>query len=679
MAVVEMRRVTILGHQSLRDAVLHELQNLGTVQVEDVRVALQSEEREVLFGAGGELGTGTERTGLAGEPGAGDRRKAAELDGQAAQVRFALNLLDRFFRPRKGIIETFAGIRFPLSEREYRERAQATSRVAELVARAKDLDAQLSSLQAREGELRACLALLRPWSGLDIPREDLHDTRLFRLLTGRFGLRGSESLAEELAAVSPSAGYEVVSQTRDALNVLFYYLKAQEDEVLSVARRHDWTAVALPEFSGTVAAEVDRLEAALAEVPTERQRLVGEVEKLLAERLTLFARHEHLTNELAKEEAKDRLGYTGRLFVLRGWSRARDLGRLKKALERLSPALVLEAEAPAPGEPYPVDLENPPIIRPFEVVTRVAGLPAPGALDPSPYLAPFFFIFFGLMLGDAGYGLLMIAAGLWLVRRAKAVGLGRQLLYLLSLCGIATFLAGVLTGSWFGNLFGIRPLWFDPLKDPLKMLIVSVALGVVQLFTALVIKAYDNVRRGNALDAIYDQVFWLVFLSGLVGMLLSAAGGFPVLAKPARYVALSGAVALVLTQGRTKKNILARLGAGLLSLYGVSSYMSDVLSYSRLLALGLSGTVIAMVLNYGANLAKGIPLVGWALMVVILVGGHIFDLLISAVGAYVHASRLQYVEFFTKFFESGGKPFRPLSEGHRYLYLEAEAAPSKER
>ncbi|MDI6871223.1 MAG: V-type ATP synthase subunit I [Bacillota bacterium] len=673
MAVVEMRRVTILGHQSLHEAVLRELQTLGTVQVDDVRQALQPEEREALFPENGTAGSPAEDGQVSR-----DRRADAHLDTQTAQVQRALDLLDRFFRPKKGVIETFAGIRFPLSEKEYRERAQATQRIAELVARARDLDERLTSLQAREAELKSRLGLLRPWSDLDVPREELRDTRLFRIVTGQVSAGASESLGEELAAASPAAGYEVVGQNREALLVVLYYPKADEERVLSVARSHDWTAVTLPEFAGTVTDEIARVESALDEIVPERQRLIAAVEQLLSERLTLYARYEHLRNEQVKEEAKERLGYTERLFLLRGWTRRRDVARLRQAMERLSPAVVVEDEAPAPGEAYPVDLENPPLVRPFEVVTRVAGLPAAGALDPSPYLAPFFFIFFGLMLGDAGYGILLMVGGLWLVKRARAVGLGRQLMYLLSLCGVSTFLAGMLTGSWFGNLFGIPPLWFDPLKNPVKMLVLSVALGVVQIFTALGIKAYDNIRKGNALDALYDQGFWLVFLSGLILMLVSAAGGgLAALAQPARYLALAGAVALVLTQGRSKRNILARLGAGVLSLYGVSGYLSDVLSYSRLLALGLSGTVIAMVLNFGANLIRGVPVIGWLLMAVILVAGHLFDLLISAVGAYVHASRLQYVEFFTKFFEAGGKPFKPLTEGHRHLLIEPEAAPSE--
>jgi V/A-type H+-transporting ATPase subunit I len=677
MAVVEMRRVTILGHQSLRGEVLRELQRLGIVQVDDVGQALGEEEQAALFGHRDGRGAAT----LGRKEETAGAEAAGEVATQAAQLRRALELLDRFFRPKKGIIETFAGLRVAVSERFYRERAQAGERVAALVERAADLEAQLTRLQARRAELAARVTLLRPWIALDVPREELGQTRLFRFETGFVAKRGSETLAADLAEVSPLAGYEEVSEDRNGLQILLYYPKERGEEALAAVRRHDWTAVSLPDdFTGTVQSELSRTEGALAATGPAQQRLVAEVEQLLAERLTLYARSEHLHNEQARERALDLLGRTARLFVLRGWTRARDVARLRQAMERLSPALVVENEAPAPGEQYPVDLENPPAFRPFEVVTRVAGLPAAGALDPSAALAPFFFVFFGLMLGDAGYGLLLVVAGLWLVKRAKAVGLGRQLMYLLSVLGLATFIGGVLTGSWFGNLFGIPPLWFDPLKDPLKMLLISLGLGVVQIFTALGIKAYDNVRRGQPLDALYDQGFWLVFLSGLLMMLIGATGpGFAGLARAGRYAALGGAIALVLTQGRAQRNILARLATGLLSLYGVSGYLSDLLSYSRLLALGLSSVVIAMVLNYAAKLVAGLPVVGWLLMAAILVGGHLFTLLISALGAYVHASRLQYVEFFTKFFQGGGRPFKPLAEGHRYLYLEAEAAPAKER
>lgn len=667
MAIVEMRRVTILGRQSLHDAVLKELQDLGIVQIEDVRQALTTEEQETFFRAEG----GAAVHELAAPAATGD---------ETARVAGALDLLDRFFRPKKGMIETFAGIRYPISEADYREQAQAVEEVTGLVERAAGFRTRLTALEERRADLLSRQGLLGPWAMLDAPREEIHDTRLFRLATGQFSPEGIATLAEELAAVTPAAGYEEVSRNRDSVFAVLHYPKKREEEVLAVARRHGWSALVLPDFEGKVADELARIEAVLAKIPSELEQLIQGVKELNAERVKLYSRYEHLRNEEAREETKGRLGYTDRLFVLRGWTRARDVSRLAEALERLSPALVLEAEVPAPGEVYPVDLENPAIFRPFEVVTRVAGLPAAGALDPSPYLAPFFFIFFGLMLGDAAYGIMMIIAGLWLVKRAKAVGLGRQLMYLLSVCGISTFIAGVLTGSWFGNLFGIQPLWFDPMKDPLKMLILSMVLGVIQIFTALAVKAYDNIRKGNRLDALYDQGFWFVFLSGLIMLLLGAAGGaFAGVARAGKYVALAGAIALVLTQGRDKKNIFLRLGSGILSLYGVSGYLSDVLSYSRLLALGLSGVVIAMVLNYGAMLVKDVPLVGWLLMLLLLAGGHIFNILISAIGAYVHASRLQYVEFFTKFFEAGGRPFKPFAEGHRHLLIEADAAPSKER
>ncbi|HHW14334.1 MAG TPA: hypothetical protein GXX28_05295, partial [Firmicutes bacterium] len=230
MAVVDMRRVTIIGHQSWRDSVLKELQRLGTVQVDDVRSALRPDEQDALFGT-------AERAALDREqnpPSAGDRHKTAELDAQAGRIKGALALLDRFFGLKKGIIETFAGIRLPLSEAEYREKAQAEREVEGLVARAEELDRRLTALQAREAEVQARLAALRPWVGLDVPREELRDTRLFRIVTGQFGSADVETLADDLAGVTPLAGCEVVSHGKDSVFAVLYYPKAREEEVLSV-------------------------------------------------------------------------------------------------------------------------------------------------------------------------------------------------------------------------------------------------------------------------------------------------------------------------------------------------------------------------------------------------------------------------------------------------------------
>ena len=283
-----------------------------------------------------------------------------------------------------------------------------------------------------------------------------------------------------------------------------------------------------------------------------------------------------------------------------------------------------------------------------------------------------------MALGDAGYGIVLSIISLWLVKRVNAVGLGLKLLHMLAICGIGAVAAGVLTGSWFGDLFGLPPLWLNPMENPLPMLILSVALGMIQILTGLAIKGYDKIRNGQLVDAICDELMWIIFLIGLVMMLVAGSmSQWPQVAVVARYLAIGGGAGLIMTQGRHQKNPIKRLFSGVLSLYGLSGYMSDALSYSRLLALGMSGGVIGMVINDMGRRLLAIPLVGWIIAIALLVVGHLLNLLINLISAYVHSSRLQYVEFFTKFLEAGGKAFRPLAERHRYLVVKPDTASSE--
>jgi V/A-type H+-transporting ATPase subunit I len=247
--------------------------------------------------------------------------------------------------------------------------------------------------------------------------------------------------------------------------------------------------------------------------------------------------------------------------------------------------------------------------------------------------------------------------------------MGRQLIALLGVCGVATFLVGALTGSWFGDLFGFKALWFDPTKEPLKMLAVSIVLGVIHIFWGIGIKLADNVRRGKIWDALFDQALWLILLSGLAMWLVSGSLKSATVLSVGKGLAAVGAVGIVLFAGRSNKNIFARLGSGLYSLYGVSAYMSDVLSYARLLALGLSGSVVAVVFNLLAKMTLSVPVVGVVFMITILAAGHLFNLVISIISSFVHSSRLQYVEFYGKFYEGGGKRFIPLGVNSKYTQV----------
>ncbi|MDD4503313.1 MAG: V-type ATPase 116kDa subunit family protein, partial [Clostridiaceae bacterium] len=356
-------------------------------------------------------------------------------------------------------------------------------------------------------------------------------------------------------------------------------------------------------------------------------------------------------------------GKTDKTFILYGWIPERFSDAMTKLLDGITDRYTLQFEDPDEEDDIPVLLDNPAVVKPLEMITEQYSLPNPRSIDPNPIMAPFFIVFFGMMITDAAYGIIMaIVTGL-ILKKYKLTGGIKKMMGLMFLGGISAFIWGGIFGGWFGDLIKIKAWWFNPLEEPLKMLIFCLIIGIIQLYTGFLLQAYKSIRVGNYMDAFYDQGLWLLLLTGLMFMAL------PPLAVAGKYMAIIGAAGTVLMSARTEKNIAKRLVSGVLSLYNVTGFLGDVLSYSRLFALGLATGVIAQVFNSMGIMMSG-SLIGKLFMVVFLIVGHTFNLALAVLGAYVHSSRLQYVEFFGKFFEGEGKAFDPLRIKTKYIQNE---------
>ena len=307
------------------------------------------------------------------------------------------------------------------------------------------------------------------------------------------------------------------------------------------------------------------------------------------------------------------------------------------------------------------------------------SLPDYHGFDPTSIFALFYAVFFGMMLSDAGYGILMAAGCFFALKKFELEGMTYKMVKLFFYCGISTIIWGALFGGWFGDIVAVfsrtflgreaalEPIWFNPLDDPMKLLILSLALGVVHIFIGMGIKAYMQIKEGKWFDAVCDEGFWYITIIGLIAWL---GGGTvnPALPKAGMYMSIAGAAGLLLTGGRHNKGF-GKITGGLSNIYSITSYMSDILSYARLLALGLATGVIAQVVNTMGTLFGGGTL-GLIALTVIFLFGHTLNLAINALGAFIHSSRLQYVEFFGKFYIDGGEPFDPFRKKTKYIKLE---------
>jgi len=466
---------------------------------------------------------------------------------------------------------------------------------------------------------------------------------------------------------------------------------AEERETLAaILREYGFAAVepedgtvTVDEYLGHLRDEVDRCEEAVAEA---RAKLAGAA---AAKKKDVEIALGYWEERLRTASAVAKLAESKRLTILRGYVRARELEEFRRRVSDELPDVGVEVREPTPDEAVPVSLRNPKLLAPAQFLISMLGMPNYFTFDPTPVVFFNFVIFFGICFGDLAYGIGLIALGILLARKYREYPGLRHLFTLLGYAGITTAVVGVLTGSWAGNLFSAD--WFgspnpffsasNPLvvlngkcaqMDLLQRLIIALVLalmiGIVNQMIGMVCLMISNVKKRDPLGAVLDSVFWLMMMPALVVLVATMfSSGMPPSAVKVAWGAVAVSVAgLVLTQGRAQKNIVARLGLGVVSLYGVvgtygcSAFLSDTLSYSRLLALGLVTGIIGMCFNIMADLARGIPWLGIPLALLILVGGHGANFMLSILGSFVHSARLIFVEFFGRFYQGDAPTFAPL-------------------
>ncbi len=641
MPIIDMKKVYILGHRQERERVFDLLHQMGSVEMVDVKSGEGWKDFQELLDPE--------------QP----PEVISQIDSKRSDIRFCLDFFQRHFPVRKSMLEQFTGSRLDLTDEQFNDYIKSLDRVEEIQQSCREAEEKLVHIRNEETQSKNLIEDLEPWVALDSPLEEV--------VEGSWAMMDLFIIPAEQFAPLQEALSETVSEYcldevfSDEDNVYFFFsaLAEEKQAVDELFRNKAVTRASFPDVTGTPSEIIDSLNNRLEELKQERSAVLGEVENLLGYRPMLMACFDYIDNEYTKHQAVANLAGTENSFLLEGWAPVPIMEDLEKTIGEKTETAVLTSRDPEPDEDVPVLLHNKGPADPYEVVTKLYSTPKKYELDPTPFMAPFFFLFFGICLSDAGYGILLGLLAFYLYRKLTLGESGRQLLKLLMLGGISAFAFGIMLGGYFGDLIDLPPLLFDPLEEPMTMLIASLGIGLFQVYFGMGLQAYRNIKGGKPLDALYDQGFWFLFLNGLI---LLVAG----FATVGQWLAVVGAAGLVLTQGRTQRSVILKFFSGLLSLYNVTQYLSDVLSYSRLFALGLASVVIGMVVNSVGELAAG-TIVGYVVLVIILIGGHFFNMIISTLSSYVHTSRLQYLEFFNKFFEGGGRSFQPLRVKNNYV------------
>jgi len=659
MALTPMQKIAVFFPIGERDALLTYLQDRGKVQILDLKETVLADDLET-----SEMGAG------------GDAERIA------ADLKRAIDDLAEF-EESGGMFGGLGGGKLLINKDEFRTTVEKFDYQSVLNA-VMEIENERNDLRQRRGHRENDIEKLLPWVQVDAPLEDLAARGQAGIAAGLIGGgRTPEDLLAQLKQVSETADIEVVKRTESHAYLVVFYHRSEEDSVQDVLRHNDFDAQTFEGYTGYAKDRVAEARDEVNQIEASLKKIVEKGKNIVHNKPKLMLAYDYYSQEAMRSHANGLIGSTRQAGVLEGWIAERDFDALVRDLDQHIDDVEVVRISPEEGEDPPIALKNRKSFWPFEVITEMYGMPQAREVDPTPLTAPFFALFFGFCLTDAGYGIVLAVLSLVLMKYLKG---GRKLLWLLFIGGLFTIFMGALTGGWFGLNDDTIPSWlgwvssmrrslmlFDPFESPMTMFGLALILGFIQVTFGLIIAMVENLRHRDFMAAVFDQLTWIVLLWSLVLYALSRMGVvLPGYTPVFKYAAMAAALGIIALSYRASKSPGARLAWGFYNLYGITGYLGDVLSYTRLLALGLATGGIGMVINVVAGMAKGIPFVGYPAMIAVLIGGHAFNLAVNALGGFVHSARLQYVEFYPKFFEGGGRPFKPFKKELKFTRLVEE-------
>ena len=644
MAILKMKKLRICGVSEEQTQLIRQLQLLGSVEI-GAPCALTDTQGVQVFCAG-------------------DGKSADALLRTSARLTSALETLKHYetkkgglfaARPEKTIGELFSD-----------EAYAAALDTAQAVLDAQDARSRLAAEKSRLTAVRESFV---PWQQLPLPLETL-GTQHTRILLGTVPAQTDlEALRARVFEAAGEVQLEQISADQQSLYLLVFVHKCAAEAVGAALREAGFALTTFDGVQGTAAENIRRTDEAIAACEQQDAEKLAELTALAAQKSALQLAFDRCTQEISKAQAADRLVHSEKTFCLGGWVPCEDVGKLEALLSGFCCAWELTDPAPEEYPDVPVKLKNNKLTWPLNMVTEMYSLPAYDGVDPNPLMAPFFILFYGIMMAAMGYGLLMILASIIITKKSRPKGMSGQMFGLMFSCGISTFLMGALTGGFFGDFlpqlvgiidpdttFKALPSLFTPLDDTITILIGAMALGFVQIVTGMAISFVEKIKKGQIMDAVWEELTWWVVFAGIACMALGVTN----------IVLYVGIGMVVVGSGWSAKGF-GKVTAIFGSVYNhVTGYFGDILSYSRLMTLMLAGSVIASVFNTLGAIPGNV-----VIFLIVSMLGNGLNFALNLLSCYVHDLRLQCLEYFGKFYKDGGRPFKPLAINTKYVDIQS--------
>ncbi|WP_300350279.1 V-type ATP synthase subunit I [Clostridium sp.] len=642
MAIVKMNKFTLLAFESEKEKLLRKIQSSSEVEF----INLQSEEKV----ESNEVFESLNKDDLDSE--------ALHIEENVSKTRSALDFLKEFV-PEFGGIKALKAGKESLTLDELETKVE-NSNWEVVYSEVKNMERELATLENEKTKLIGEIEILEPWQSFDAPLGELNNLKKVVTFLGVISSQNLENMKNEIESEFKESYIEVISDTDQDSYIFVMGMKEDSEKIDDILKQFGFSAFQ-SKYTEEISVLLEKFKSEIKDIENKKADLKATLSNYREEKRTLELAFEYYSNIMVRKEASENFLKTDKVVVIQGWVPENDKNDLQEVIKNsVGDMYYLEFEEVKEEEvaEVPVKLHNKGPASAFDSITEMYSLPRYDEIDPTPFLTPFYLIFFGMMVADMGYGIVLFLGTLLALKFFNLDEGQKKFVNFFMYLSLATTVAGAIFGTAFG--FELKFGLINPSKDTNLLLMLSVGFGVIQIFFGLFIKAYMLIRNGEYLYALFDVGSWVMLLIGLPMIFFDGP-----ISLVGKILSIVGSIIIIATQGRDEETKGAKIGQGLYALYGITGYVGDLVSYTRLMALGIAGGSIAAALNLIIGMFPGIALI--VIGPLFFLAAHTFNMLLSLLGAYVHTARLQYVEYFSKFYEGGGKAFTPFKTINKFI------------